>query len=200
MANTSPVENRRSEEWIALYRKKHPEAARWAAGIGPIKHTLETQGRVFQMAETLALQGVTGDGVPIFDVLHAIDRITSAGLWLVVHETYAQNVYLDGRDLAPDDFKVTPEGHTGGSLNMVPAYAGYMAVNAITGVTRGWVMGQGHCVSAIDSINLILNNLSKVHAERYSLSDSGLTRYVGDFYSYRLQPDREPRITDRKPR
>ena len=47
-------------------------------------------------------------------------------MWLVVHEVYARNVYLDGRDLQAEDFKADPEGHTGGSLNMVPAYVGYL--------------------------------------------------------------------------
>jgi phosphoketolase len=47
-------------------------------------------------------------------------------------------------------------------------------------------MGQGHCVSAIDSVNLLVNNMTRAHAERYGLSDEGLTRLVRDFYSYRL--------------
>jgi len=34
---------------------------------------------------------------------------------VVVHETYARNVYLDGRNLTPEDFKPQPEGHTGGA-------------------------------------------------------------------------------------
>jgi phosphoketolase len=110
-------------------------------------------------------------------------------MWLVVHETYARNVYLDGRDLAPEDFKPRPEGHTGGALNMVPAYTGYMALNVLTGHTRSWIMGQGHCVAAIDTVNLLLNNMTPAHAERYSLSDEGLTRYVRDFYSYKIRAD-----------
>ena len=112
-----------------------------------------------------------------------------SAMWLVVHETYAGSVYLDGRDLAPEDFKPKPDGHAGGALNMVPAYVGYMAVNAMTGHTRSWIIGQGHCVAAIDSVNLLLNNMTPAHAERYSLSDEGLTRYVRDFYSYQLRPD-----------
>ena len=72
---------------------------------------------------------------------------------------------------------------------MVPAYIGYMAVNAITGLTRSWVMGQGHTVAAIDSVNLLLGNMTEAHAARYSVTDEGLTRYVRDFYSYRLTPD-----------
>jgi phosphoketolase len=44
-------------------------------------------------------------------------------------------------------------------------------------------MGQGHCVAAIDSVNLLLNNMTQAHAERYALTDEALTRYVRDFYS-----------------
>src|SRR5687767_3994910 len=122
----------------------------------------------------------------VWGVLYAADRVASAGMWLVVHETYARSVYLDGRALKRDDFKPAPEGHTGGSLNMVPAYTGYMAANALAGITRGWLMGQGHCVSAIDSVNLLLGNMTEAHAARYDLSDAGLTRYVRDFYAYRI--------------
>jgi phosphoketolase len=107
----------------------------------------------------------------------------------VVHETYARKVYLDGRSLSADDFKPQPEGHTGGALNMVAAYAGYLAIDALTGMTRARLMGQGHCVAAIDSLNLLVGNMSPAHAERYSVSDEGLTRYVRDFYSYRIGDD-----------
>ena len=170
-------------------RHTDPTVARWAAGYGPIRHTPLTRARVRAMAERLAADRVRGDGVPLYGALHAADRIASAGMWLVVHETYAQRIYLDGRALGSDDFKPTPEGHTGGSLNMVPAYTGYMVANALTGVTRAWLMGQGHCVSAIDSVNLLLGNTTTAHAERYDVSDEGLTRYVRDFYSYRLRAD-----------
>ncbi len=177
----------RREEWVALYRRKNKAADRWAAGYGPIHHSVETQARVFAMAELLAVRGVKGDGVPLFDILYAADRVAGAAMWVVVHETYAQNVYLDGRDLTAEDFKPNPEGHTGGALNIVAAYTGYMVANAITSHTRAWIMGQGHCVAAVDTLNL--NNMTPAHAERYSLSDEGLTRYVRDFYSYRLRDD-----------
>jgi phosphoketolase len=147
---------------------------------------METQARVFSMAQSLEARRIKGDDVPLFEVLYALDRVTSAAMWLIVHETYARNVYLDGRELALEDFKPNPEGHTGGSLNMAPAYAGYMAVNAITGHTRSWIMGQGHCVSAVDTVNLLLDNMTPAHAARYSLSDEGLNRYIRDFYSYKL--------------
>jgi phosphoketolase len=178
-----------SEEGVALYRKKNPGADRWAGGYGVIRHSVETQARVFTMAERLAARRAPGEGAPIFDLLYAADRVASAALWVVVHETYARNVRLDGRALSPEDFKPNPDGHTGGSLNMVPAYAGYMVVNALTGITRSWIMGQGHCAAAIDTINLLLDNMTPAHAERYSLTDEGLTRYVRDFYSYKLGAD-----------
>lgn len=189
MSECIAIENIRRKEWVSLYRKKHPEADCWAEGCGSIQHSLETQARIFAMADLLKLREIRGDGIPFFDLLYALDRITSAAMWVVVHETYARNVYLDGRELTSGDFKPSPEGHTGGALNMVPAYAGYMALNAITGFTRSWIMGQGHCVAAIDTVNLLLNNMTPAHAERYSLTDEGLARYIRDFYSYKLRPD-----------
>jgi len=158
----------------------------WSAGHGPIRHTPLTRRRVSGMIAALGERGENGHGPPGWEILHAADRVASAAMWLVVHETYARTVYLDGRPLAAADFKPTPEGHTGGSLNMVPAYTGYMAANALTGTTRAWLMGQGHCVAAVDSVNLLLDNMRPAHAERYGVSDAGLTRYVRDFYSYRL--------------
>lgn len=178
----------RRDEAVERYRRRHPEAARWAAGYGPIEHSAGTQARVFAMAEALKGQSEVGER-PFFEVLHAADRVACAAMWLVVHETYARNVYLDGRSLAPDDFKPQPDGHTGGALNMVPAYVGYLAVNVITGLSRAWLMGQGHCVAAVDSANLLVGNATAAHAERYDLSDQGLSRYVRDFYSYRLGDD-----------
>lgn len=175
-------------ERAAFYRTEDPSFARWAEGCGPITHSPLTQVRIRALAD----RGGTGDAVPFYDLLRALDRLASAGLWLVVHQTYARRVYLDGRPLGTEDFKVRPEGHTGGSLNMVPAYAGYLAANVLTGHTRGWLMGQGHCVAAVDSLNLLVGNLTEAHAARYEVSDEGLTRYVRDFYSYRLGADGRP--------
>ncbi len=186
MSETKNVRALRTAERVELYKKRHPEAAEWAAGYGPIEHSVETQARVFDMVETLAARGVRGDGQPAFEVHSAADRVASGAMWLVVHETYACNVYLDGRDLRSDDFKPDPQGHTGGALNMVPAYTGYLLIDALTGITRSWVMGQGHTVAAIDSVNMIVGNVTEAHAARYDVSDEGLTRYVRDFYSYAL--------------
>lgn len=193
MPPTTLPETYRTADWAEQYRDRYPVANRWAAGYGAIEHRLTTQMRVFELAERLALEQGEERRQFLFDRLYALDRIASAGMWLVVHEVYANAVYTDGRDLRAEDFKVKPEGHTGGSLNMVPAYVGYLGANAITAETRSWLMGQGHCVSAIDSVNLLMDNLLEAHEERYrrqngqsKLTDEGLTRYVQDFYSYKI--------------
>jgi phosphoketolase len=189
MAKGKSSKSTTTKKSVAQYRTGNPAANRWAEGYGVIQHNVETQARVFTMADLIAAKGVKGDGLPLFDILHAADRIASAAMWITVHETYARNIYLDGRALSRNDFKPNPEGHTGGVLNMIPAYTGYMAVNTITGHTRSWIMGQGHCVAAVDTVNLLLDNMTAAHAERYSLTDEGLTRYIRDFYSYKIGAD-----------
>ena len=176
----------------AGYRESNPDFAHWAAGYGVIVHTDATQVRIHNLAERLHRQGAVPDYGYVLRVLAAADRLSSAAMWLVVHMTYARNVYLDGRELAHEDFKPDPEGHTGGSLNMVPAYVGYLAANSLTGITRSWLMGQGHCVSAVDATNLLTANMTPAHAERYDISDAGLTRFVRDFYSCAVRPDGKP--------
>jgi phosphoketolase len=187
--SSEQVEAVRRAERARLRSAGEPEVGHWAAGYGAIAHAPDTQARVAELAALLADRGTAGDGAGTWATLAAADRLASAAMWLVVHQTYARTVHLDGRPLAADDFEATPEGHTGGSLNMVPAYVGYLAANALTGHTRSWIMGQGHTVSAIDSTNLLVGNLAEAHAERYSVTDEGLTRYVRDFYSYALGAD-----------
>lgn len=172
-----------------LYREKHELFATWAAGTEVIKHSDEIQCQVYELVEHLVLQGAVKDYQTAYQMLIAADTLCSAAMWLVVHMTYAQNVYLDGRELSEADFKPTPEGHTGGALNMVPAYVGYLVANALSGKTRGWVMGQGHCVAAIDALNVLVGNLNHAHAERYGVSDDKLTRMVRDFYAYTIAAD-----------
>ena len=179
----------RLAQQTAQYRHNDSQFARWAQGYGVIRHTDETQVRIHDLAAKFTSQGRQGDGGAFYELLTALDRLTSAGLWLVVHQTYARNVYLDGRPLDVEDFKVQPDGHTGGALNMVPAYAGYLAANVLTGHTRAWLMGQGHCVTAVDSLNVLVGNMTEAHAARYAVTDAGLTRYVRDFYAYRLGAD-----------
>jgi len=179
---------------LDAHAKQQPEYALWQAGYGPFVHTQETQAAVYRLAHQLVQTGLQPDLASVYRLLHALDRIASAGMWLVVHMTYAQRLHLDGRPLAAEDFKVTPEGHTGGSLNMVPAYAGYLGINALTGQTRGWNMGQGHCVAAIDALNLLTGNLHPEQSAAYAAEgEAGLNRLLQDFYGYQQAADGRPR-------
>ncbi|WP_082575467.1 xylulose 5-phosphate 3-epimerase [Lysobacter sp. Root667] len=183
---------RRIEAEAADRRAKNSDFAYWAAGYGAIVHDALTQVRIHALIGTLTGQGILPDAATGYRRLAAADRVASAAMWLVVHMTYAQTVRLDGRPLNADDFKLHPEGHTGGSLNMVPAYAGYLAINALTGHTRAWLMGQGHCVAAVDALNLLTANMTPEHAGRYGLDDQRLSDFVGDFYSYGVSCDGYP--------
>jgi phosphoketolase len=186
------AECRRLERLAAAHRQSDSDFARWAAGYGVIQHEPLTQVRVREMVDELVSLGRVRDARDAYRRLAAADRLASAGLWLVAHMTYARRVRTDGAALEPADFKPVPEGHTGGSLNMVPAYVGYLLMNALDGVTRGWMMGQGHCVAAIDAVNVLVGNMMPAHELRYDVSDEGLSRFVADFYSYALNPDGTP--------
>src|SRR3546814_7933986 len=65
-------------------------------------------------------------------------------------------------------------------------------MDSLDGVTRAWMMGQGHCVAAIDALNVLVGNMTDRHAERYDRTDEGLSRFVSDFYAYTLNPDGTP--------
>jgi phosphoketolase len=191
-ADALPVPLRaRIEVEAAALRAANPSFESWANGYGAIVHDPLTQWRVHQMLEELRL-GNAATYADLLGRMAAADRLASAGMWLVVHMTYARRVRTDGEALSGDDFKPEPEGHTGGSLNMVPAYVAYLLANALSGHTRAWLMGQGHCVAAIDAVNVLVGNMSEAHAARYDTSDAGLTRLTNDFYSYRIRPDGMP--------
>jgi phosphoketolase len=169
---------------LAEHARSEPAYADWQRGYGPLQHSPQTCAAVYRLAQQLVQAGVQPDLASVYRHLRALDRLTAAGLWLVVHMTYAQRVRLDGTALAAADFKAVPEGHTGGALNMVPAYAGYLALNSLTGETRGWLMDQGHCVAAIEALNLLVANQHPEQAERYPCSEAGMSQLVADFYSY----------------
>lgn len=160
----------------------------WAKGYGVIRHKTTTQRWFERLLPTLNHTSAE----QAYRLLIAADYLANAAMWLVTHQTYAKHLYLDGHALGSEDFKTNPQGHTGGSLNMAVAYVGYLLANALSGKTRAWLMGQGHCVSAIDSVNLLVNNLSLEQAQRYDLSEAGLTRFINDFYSYRLTTEGRP--------
>ncbi|MBM3105835.1 xylulose 5-phosphate 3-epimerase [Pseudomonas sp. V1] len=184
----------RLQQRAAQYRAHYPAFDHWARGYGVITHTDETQVRVFDLCQQLLCAGRYPDLDAVLAVFRAADHLASAAMWLVVHMTYARRVDLAGGELAPEDFKENPQGHTGGSLNMAPAYVGYMAANVLAGHTRSWLMGQGHCVAAIDSVNVLLRNLYPEQAGRYSANNVGLTQLVQDFYSYAINADGYPGV------
>lgn len=166
--------------------------ASWAKGYGVIVHDAHTRHRVAHLLTHLADD--TQEMDRILALLVAADRLASAGMWLVAHMTYARRVRLDGTPSTADDLKPIPEGHTGGSLNMVPAYVGYLLANAISGRTRAWMMGQGHCVAAIDALNVLMGNLHPEQAARYSASEEGLSCLCNDFYSYAINAQGQPAL------
>lgn len=164
----------------------------WTSGYGVITHAPETRSRVSQLAQRLVERGFAPGEAWVHGKLRAADQLASAGLWLVAHMTYARTVDPSGRPLVASDFKSAPEGHTGGSLNMVPAYVGYLLANVLTGTTRAWIMGQGHCVAAIEAVNVLVGNLSAAQEGRYDRSGEGLSRLARDFYSYEITADGRP--------
>lgn len=165
---------------------------KWENGYGVISHTAETKKEIQECVKDLLLEQKFSDENEIYEFLHAIDLFCNQAIWIIAHTSYAKNVYFDGRELKENDFKASPEGHMGGSLNMVPGYLGYMAANYLTGFTRSWMMGQGHCVIAIDVINILTNNLYDEQSKRYPFSETGLSQLCRDFYSYHVGSDGAP--------
>jgi phosphoketolase len=166
----------------------------WCSGWGPLCRQPQTIERVRDLIARLVAAGRLADQAQGLELLRSADRLTSMALSLVAHMTYARRIDLDGRELAAEDFKVVPEGHTGGSLNMVPAFVGYLLANALSATTRGWLMGQGHCVAAIEAINTLTGDLSPTQQGRYDRSAAGLARLIGDFYSYAIDAQGLPAV------
>ena len=162
----------------------------WVRGYGVVQHNNQTQDRVRELLESMDASRQQR----ALELFIAADRVCNMGMWLTVHMTYANNVYLDGRDLVSSDFKSHPEGHTGGALNIVPAYTGYLLANALSGKTRAWLMGQGHCVAAIDAVNVLMRNVETEQETRYPFSDNGLTQLCRDFYSYSIDAKGRPSV------
>jgi hypothetical protein len=89
MSAQDHIEPIRKGDMVALYRRNNPAAGRLAAGYGAIQHTVETQARIFDVAEFPVSRGFRGDGISFFDLLFSLDRVSSAPMWLVFHEIYA---------------------------------------------------------------------------------------------------------------
>ncbi|ASC65764.1 xylulose 5-phosphate 3-epimerase [Achromobacter denitrificans] len=158
----------------------------WLSGHGPIQHRADTVARVDALVARLTASGRIASPDDAYAMLAAADRLGCAAMNVVAHMTYARRIDLAGQPLAAEDFKSNPEGHTGGSLNMVPAFVAYLLANALTGQTRGWLMGQGHCVAAIEAVNALTGDVSEAQRGRYDRSEAGLRRLITDFYSYAI--------------
>jgi len=168
--------------------------AAWRPGHGPIAHRPDTAERIQALVARLVQQKRVADPAAAYGLLAAADRLACTAMSVVVHMTYARRIDLSGRPLAAEDFKPTPEGHTGGALNMVPAFVGYLLANALTGTTRAWLMGQGHCAAAIEAVNALTGDLSAAQAGRYDGSEAGLSRLIADFYSYAIDAQGHPAV------
>lgn len=64
--------------WVAEYRNQNPAADCWARGLSNQVHTIETQERVFRMAEQLSRGGV--DRMDLFSRLGKADRSVAPGV------------------------------------------------------------------------------------------------------------------------
>lgn len=166
----------------------------WQAGYGPIRHSAETVARVHTLLSRRCEAGKIPDAGYAHALLAAADRLSCAAMNVVAHMTYARRIDLSGAPLAAEDFKPTPEGHTGGALNMAPAFVGYLLANALSGTTRGWLMGQGHCVAAIEAINALTGDVSAAQRGRYDRSETGLSQLCRDFYSYAIDAQGQPAV------
>lgn len=167
--------------------------ADWRAGHGPIRHRADTIAAAEALLAALPREGrlSVAEAEALFA---AADRLSCAAMNVVAHMTYARRIDLSGAPLPVEDFKATPEGHMGGALNMVPAFVGYLLANALSGTTRSWLMGQGHCVAAIEAINALTGDVSARQRGRYDRSEAGLSRLIADFYSYAIDEQGRPAV------
>lgn len=67
-----PAADAQRTNWVAAYRTRIPGADRWAQGLRTLTHSIETQDRVFRMAEQLARRGVARQD--LFTNLELADR------------------------------------------------------------------------------------------------------------------------------
>ena len=77
---------------LTAHAEQEPAFAAWQAGYGPVQHSAQTQAAVFRLAHQLVQSGQQASLAQVYQLLQALDRLSVAGLWLVVHMTYAQRV------------------------------------------------------------------------------------------------------------
>jgi hypothetical protein len=80
---------------LAEHARLEPAFAAWQQGYGPLQHSPQTCAAVYRLAHQLVQAGSQPDLASVYQHFHALDRLAAAGLWLVVHMTYAQRVRLD---------------------------------------------------------------------------------------------------------
>ena len=90
---------------LTAHAQQEPTFAAWQAGYGPVQHSAQTQAAVFRLAHQLVQSGQQPSLAQVYQLLQALDRLSVAGLWLVVHMTYARRVRLDGAPMQVEDFK-----------------------------------------------------------------------------------------------
>ena len=64
---------------------------------------------MFRLAHQLVQAGHQPDLASVYRLLQAVDRVASAGLWLVVHMTYAQQVHWTARRWRPTTSRPIPK-------------------------------------------------------------------------------------------
>jgi len=67
----------RRAHWVQGYRLAHRAADRWADSPSGIRHSIETQDRIFRMAESLRQRRYSPSARTIFPVLKAVDDAAS---------------------------------------------------------------------------------------------------------------------------
>ncbi len=111
---------------VVRYRRQYAEADRWADGMWPVEHSIETQERVFRMAEQLAGRGV--DRMALFAALRRADSFAVGNDRFSEIALQPRHLYLQGRTIRDGDFRREPWRHS-----LTPAIAGCGAVDALLG-------------------------------------------------------------------
>jgi hypothetical protein len=93
--------------WVAAYRQNHPEADWWAEGFGAVEHSLQTQERVFRMAEQLVSRAI--DRLSVFAALRRADAVAQENRRSLQESApQAGHLYLQGRALRNDGYRREP--------------------------------------------------------------------------------------------
>lgn len=148
-------------EWLEIYRARNHSADNWARGYELVRHHVDTQERVFRMAQQLQVRHISGNGFPVFDVLAAADQLASSAMALILQETCAQaNPSLGSSGVTFAKGVAIPATS---ALNVVAAYVGYLSINALTGHTRPWVMEREKWAAAVDAVDRLRAAVAHAH-------------------------------------